>query len=157
MPNSQIAPDFIYVIHIDAPVQKVWDALTKGEHTIHFWGGKDLRIDLRVGGAYEFFDEKSVGHVGVIEEIDAPRRMVLSFDTNGFAGLTEAPSRVTYLIEDRFGGSKLTVTHEGFPPNSQILPGVQAGWPEILSGMKTYLETGKPAAMNEKWVESRRA
>jgi hypothetical protein len=37
---------------------------------------------------------------------------------------------------------KLTVVHDGFDPDSAILPGITEGWPRILSDLKTLLETG---------------
>jgi hypothetical protein len=38
---------------------------------------------------------------------------------------------------------KLTVTHTGFDDGSDVLDGVSQGWPMIISGLKTLLETGK--------------
>jgi hypothetical protein len=37
---------------------------------------------------------------------------------------------------------KLTVVHDGFEPGSAVLPGISEGWPRVLSGLKTLLETG---------------
>jgi hypothetical protein len=37
---------------------------------------------------------------------------------------------------------ELTVVHDGFDPGIAILPNVSQGWPRILSGLKTLLETG---------------
>jgi hypothetical protein len=39
---------------------------------------------------------------------------------------------------------KLTVIHDDFEPGSEMLKGVSEGWPAILSGLKTLLETGEP-------------
>jgi hypothetical protein len=44
---------------------------------------------------------------------------------------------------------KLTVTHDEFPPDSQIFPKISNGWPDILSSLKTLLETGR--AIEFKW------
>lgn len=38
---------------------------------------------------------------------------------------------------------KFTVTHDGFVPGSPVLEGIQGGWPSILSGLETLLETGR--------------
>jgi hypothetical protein len=58
----------------------------------------------------------------------------------------EAPSRVTWEIEERDGGvCMLSVTHdqlEGAPKTAQSVSG--AGWMFVLSGLKTLLETGQP-------------
>jgi hypothetical protein len=42
---------------------------------------------------------------------------------------------------------KLTVTHDGFPEDSVALPNISKGWPAILSGLKSLLETGKVASV----------
>ena len=38
---------------------------------------------------------------------------------------------------------KLTLTHDGFPPNSKVLAAVSHGWPSILSSLKSLLEGGE--------------
>jgi hypothetical protein len=38
---------------------------------------------------------------------------------------------------------RLTVTHDKFPVDSKVYPGVVRGWPAILSSLKTLLETGR--------------
>ena len=39
---------------------------------------------------------------------------------------------------------RLTLTHNGFAPGSQVLPAIAEGWPAVLSSLKTLLETGSP-------------
>jgi uncharacterized protein YndB with AHSA1/START domain len=57
----------------------------------------------------------------------------------------EPRSRVAFDIEDVGHGTvKLTVTHDGFPPGSAVLPAISEGWPAVLSSLKTLLETGSP-------------
>jgi Activator of Hsp90 ATPase homolog 1-like protein len=52
-------------------------------------------------------------------------------------------SRVAFDIEDVGNGVvKLTVTHDGFAPDSTVLPSISQGWPAVLSSLKTLLETG---------------
>ncbi len=61
------------------------------------------------------------------------------------AVLREEPiSRVTFEIEPVADAAvKLTVTHDGFVPGSEMLAGVAGGWPGILSNLKSLLETGE--------------
>jgi hypothetical protein len=57
-------------------------------------------------------------------------------------------SKVTFDIEAvGTGVAKLAVVHDGFPPGSSVLQAISAGWPAVLSSLKTLLETGtaKPA------------
>ena len=59
-----------------------------------------------------------------------------------FAELVKEPrSKVTFELEPFGGTVKLTVIHDDFPPDSEMLKGVRDGWPTILSNLKTLLET----------------
>jgi uncharacterized protein YndB with AHSA1/START domain len=53
-------------------------------------------------------------------------------------------SRVTFDIETCGDGVRLTVTHAQLEPDSPMLSGISRGWPLVLSGLKTLLETGEP-------------
>ena len=142
-------PEFVYVIYIEAPIERVWAALTQGEHTRLYWS-RFVQSDWRVGSRIEFLraDKSKLSHDGEVLEIDPPRRLVMTFDVTP-EGAKEPASRVTYDLAEEDGAVRLTVTHEGFPPDSEVLKGVSAGWPQILSSLKTYLERGSPLAMTD--------
>jgi hypothetical protein len=74
-------------------------------------------------------------------QVDPPRRLVQSFRALwGEHVVAEGTSRVTWEIEPVADSCRLTVTHD------QLRDGVNeqlyGGWPMILSGLKTLLETG---------------
>lgn len=142
-------PEFIYVIYIEAPVAKVWEALTLGEHTRHFWS-RYVQSEWKVGSRVEFLraDKSKLSHDGEVLEIDPPNRLVMTFDVAA-EGMPEPASRVAYDLAEHRGATKLTVTHDNFPPDSKVLPGISSGWPAILSSMKTYLESGAAMTMTE--------
>ena len=52
----------------------------------------------------------------------------------------EGRSKVTFDIEPAGEQVKLTVVHDGFDPGSTVLEGISAGWPKLLSDLKTLLE-----------------
>jgi uncharacterized protein YndB with AHSA1/START domain len=52
----------------------------------------------------------------------------------------ERRSKVTFDIEPAGDQVKLTVVHDGFDPGSTVLEGISAGWPKLLSDLKTLLE-----------------
>jgi uncharacterized protein YndB with AHSA1/START domain len=143
-------PEFVYIIYIEAPAAKVWEALTNGEHTKLFWS-QYVQSDWKLGARVEFLrpDKSKLSHDGVVLEIDPPRRLVMTFDLSP-EGLAEPPSRVTYELAEGAGETKLTVIHEDFPPESKVLPDISKGWPMILSSLKTYLERGAPMGMTER-------
>jgi uncharacterized protein YndB with AHSA1/START domain len=142
-------PEFVYVIYIQAPRTKVWEALTNGEHTKHFWS-RYVQSEWKQGSRVEFLraDKSKLSHDGEVLEIDPPNRLVMTFDVSA-EGIVEPPSRVTYELSEAHGATRLTVIHEGFPPNSEVLPGISNGWPQILSSMKTYLESGAAMRITE--------
>jgi hypothetical protein len=55
--------------------------------------------------------------------------------------------QVVFNIEPHGSLVKLTLTHEGFAEGSELLDGVSKGWPAILSGLKTMLESGTALAI----------
>jgi hypothetical protein len=59
----------------------------------------------------------------------------------------EGPTKVVFTLEPYGNLVKLTVTHEGFVEGSRPLGGISKGWPAILSGLKSLLETGKVLAI----------
>jgi uncharacterized protein YndB with AHSA1/START domain len=142
-------PEFVYVIYIEAPKAKVWEALTNGEHTKNFWS-RYVQSEWRQGSRVEFLraDKSKLSHDGQVLEIDPPNRLVMTFDVSA-EGMAEPPSRVTYELSEQHGAIKLTVIHEDFPPGSKVLEGISNGWPQILSSMKTYLESGVAMRMTD--------
>ena len=76
-------------------------------------------------------------------EVDPPRRLVQSMNALwGEDVKSEGTSRVTWEIEPVGDSCRLVVTHDQLREgaNDQLY----GGWPMILSGLKTLLETGEP-------------
>jgi hypothetical protein len=55
----------------------------------------------------------------------------------------EGYSHCTLLLEPDGETTKLTVTHEMDRPDSKFIGAVSGGWPKILAGLKSLLETGR--------------
>ena len=75
-------------------------------------------------------------------EVDPPRRLVQSFTALWSEEVkSEGTSRVTWEIEPVGDSCRLTVTHDqlGADAHGELY----GGWPMILSGLKTLLETGE--------------
>ena len=58
---------------------------------------------------------------------------------------SEPPRRLSYSWHN-YQMVKLTLIHDDFEFDSEMLKGVSEGWPAILSCLKTLLETGQPLA-----------
>lgn len=88
--------------------------------------------------------------VGTVIESDYPRRLAVSWARPRDEGNAEMTSRVTYDIEVFMEMVKLTLTHEEM--DQEMFESVSFGWPAVISGLKTLLETGTIAeAAGKRW------
>jgi uncharacterized protein YndB with AHSA1/START domain/DNA-binding transcriptional ArsR family regulator len=150
-------PEFVYTTYIQATPERVWQALTDPAFTEQYWGCS-LISDWRKGSAYAVHQRGVViDHPDqVVLESDPYRRLsyawhtftdewgrAFDFDPEWVAHIAAEPrSRVTFDLEEHGATVKLTVTHDGFDEGSEVLAGISDGWPAIISGLKTLLETG---------------
>jgi uncharacterized protein YndB with AHSA1/START domain len=152
----------IYRVYIRATPEAIWEAMTKPEWTVKYGYAPLLEYEMRAGGAFRAHANEGMLALGCPEiisdgeviEADPPRRLVQTWRMTMTPELAaEAFTRVTIEIEPvRAGVTKLTVTHDaaGAPLWGALLrgegeaSGAGGGWSEILSGLKTLLETGEP-------------
>jgi uncharacterized protein YndB with AHSA1/START domain len=141
-------PEFVYVTYIETTPEKLWDALTKSEFTRRYWFNTEVRSDWKVGSPFALVMNGTTTDVGEILEADRPRRLSYTFHhVLSEAGRKERPSKVVFTLEPHGNIVKLTLTHEDFEENSVILDGISKGWPAILSGLKSMLESGTPLSI----------
>jgi uncharacterized protein YndB with AHSA1/START domain len=158
----------VYRIYIKASPQTVWDAITKPEWSVRYGMGGRVEYDLRPGGAYRAYPGEAmkkhgaelgfavpkVAMDGEVLEADPPRRLVHTFRMliGDEATTSEGFTKLTWEIDEvRPGVSKLTVVHdlEGAPLLAAMTSGdmedqgAGGGWPEVISSLKTLLETGE--------------
>jgi uncharacterized protein YndB with AHSA1/START domain len=144
-------PDYIYVVYIQAPCEKVWDALIDPEMNKEYWGRHCNVSDWKVGSRWQhtdYDDRSQVKVVGSVIESDRPHRLVLSWARPEQLGNPDKTSKVTFTIEEQFGSSKLTVIHSEL--DAEMLNAISGGWPPILSSLKTLLETGVSMPMTRR-------
>jgi uncharacterized protein YndB with AHSA1/START domain len=142
-------PKFVYVTYISTTPEKLWNALMDGEMTKDYWGRHRNVSDWQAGSrwSHQDYDNGAVDIVGKVLESDPPRRLVLTWEGGNEHLKDEKPSRVTFLIEPYMEAVRLTVTHDELEPDSGMLHGITAGWPAVLSSLKTMLETGQAMPM----------
>jgi uncharacterized protein YndB with AHSA1/START domain/DNA-binding transcriptional ArsR family regulator len=140
-------PRLVYQIIIQAPRERVWEAITTPEFTSRYYYGSTLRTDLTVGSpfTYHMHDGSPIVEGEVIAS-DPPGRLVHSYHSLWPPMNEDAPTRVTWELESMPGGvTKVTVVHDDFTGETATYKGLQGGgWAWILSNMKTLLETGEP-------------
>ena len=134
----------VFEIYIRTTPERLWEAITNAETRSKYQFGNHVTSDWTPGSSYELTNPKADGALGRGEnlEIDPPRRLVQSFVALwGDDVRSEGTSRVTWEIEPVGDSCRLTVTHDQLREgaNDQLF----GGWPMILSGLKTWLETGE--------------
>lgn len=137
-------PDFVLQTYIRTTQQALWDALTKGEVTQHYYYGARLDTNLQKGGSFRYLaPDGNVILDGEIVEIDPIRRLVSTF----IPSWTDKaqPTQVTFELEPVGEAVKLTITHHEYLKTADA--GVIDGWPVVVAGLKTLLETGKPLGL----------
>ncbi|MCU1586153.1 MAG: transcriptional regulator, ArsR family [Microbacteriaceae bacterium] len=134
----------VYEIYIKTTPERLWDAITDHDIRAKFQFGTHVTSDWKVGSHVEITTTGSPDLFGdgEILEIDPPTRLVHTMIALwGDDVREEGFSRVTWEIEQVADSCRLTVTHDQLRDgaNDQLY----SGWPMILSGLKTWLETGE--------------
>lgn len=146
--------EFVYVTYIETTPEKLWEALTNSAFTRRYWFETEVKSDWKVGSPLALVMSGKVTDTGEILEAERPRRLSYTFKHEVDEDMrNEKPTKVVLTLVPYGNLVKLTVTHEGFATGSKLLDGISKGWPAILSGLKSLLETGKaptipPAALD---------
>jgi len=134
----------IFEIYIRTTPERLWTAITDSEIRSKYHFGLRIDSDWKVGSRFEMSHLQAPGLFGEGEilEVDPPHRLVQSMVALwGDDVRAESTSRITWEIEPVGDSCRLTVTHDQLREgaNEQLY----GGWPMILSGLKTWLETGE--------------
>jgi uncharacterized protein YndB with AHSA1/START domain/DNA-binding transcriptional ArsR family regulator len=135
----------VFEIYIRTTPERLWEAITDPDIRAKYNFGAGIHSDWTPGSQFRMNagpnGEYLLGE-GENLEIDPPRRlvqtMVALFSDEAKA---EGTSRITWEIEPVGDSCRLTLTHDQMREgaNSQLY----GGWPMILSGLKTWLESGE--------------
>ena len=137
--------EFVYVTYIRATPEKVFDAIVNPAVARLYWGHENVS-DWTPGARWEHIranDARTVELMGEVLEIDAPKRLVMSWANASQEGDPDKTSRVAFDIEPYDGMVRLTVTHDRLEAGGGMFNGISKGWPIVLSSMKSYLESGE--------------
>ncbi|HEX3622391.1 MAG TPA: metalloregulator ArsR/SmtB family transcription factor [Acidimicrobiales bacterium] len=134
----------VFEIYIRTTPERLWDAITDDEIRSKYNFGMRTKSDWSPGSRFEMLNPKTGDLLGEGEnlEVDRPRRLVQSMTALwGDDVKSEGATRVTWEIEPVGDSCRLLVTHDQLREgaNEQLY----GGWPMILSGLKTWLETGE--------------
>ncbi len=143
--STTAAPAHVSAIYIRATPEAIWRAITESDFTLRYYYGSAIETDWRPGSPYRMTIDGELQIEGEIVEADPPRRLVQTFHAVWDEGVkADAPTRVTWEISAEMPGvCRVTVIHDGLVVGSSTHEQVSGGWPFILSGLKTLLETGR--------------
>lgn len=142
--STAVGSRFVYVTYIRTTPDRLWKALTSPEFTSQYWLGIRPEADWRVGGAWKLVrPDGTLADAGEITEFDPPRCLAIHWRHEMTPELkAEGWSTCTMVLEPTGEAVKLTVTHTIDRENSKFIVAVAGGWPQILSNLKSFLETG---------------
>ncbi len=134
----------VFEIYIRTSPERLWQAITDPEVRARYQFGARIESDWTRGASYRVWHDAASGSLieGENLEIDPPRRLVQSYRAVWDDDIAAAgTSRVTWEIEPISDSCRLTVTHDQLRTGAD--EHLYGGWPMILSGLKTWLETGQ--------------
>jgi uncharacterized protein YndB with AHSA1/START domain/DNA-binding transcriptional ArsR family regulator len=144
----------VHRVYIKATPQAIWDAITRPEWSRRYGYRPVVKYDLRPGGRFEGLagdgmpgmDPNACVVEGEVVEVDPPYRLVQTWRPTW---LDEPATTLTYEIkEGQDGVCSLTLTHDvrdapqTAAQTAGDVEGAGGGWPEVLSDLKSLLETG---------------
>ncbi|WP_248838617.1 ArsR/SmtB family transcription factor [Frankia sp. AgKG'84/4] len=134
----------IFEIYLRTTPERLWEAITDPEIRSRYQFGARVTSDWTPGSRVEMASPGAPGLLGEGEvlESDPPRRLVHTLTALWSDDVkAEGASRVTWEIEPIADSCRLTVTHDQLREGAH--DELYGGWPMILSGLKTWLETGE--------------
>ncbi|MBB6673357.1 SRPBCC family protein [Cohnella nanjingensis] len=149
---------FAYVTYIATTPEKLWEALTNGDFTEKYWFGRKVQSDWTEGAPVTFrIADGTVAAQGVVLESEPYRRLSYTFQWPEDRTVRERSTKVTFELQPMEAAVKLSLKHEDLLPtdirsehegfNGINGDGINNGWPVILSGLKSLLESGKPLSL----------
>jgi uncharacterized protein YndB with AHSA1/START domain len=134
----------VFEIYIRTTPERLWEAITDPEIRSKYNFGMRVKSDWTPGSRFEMGHANADGLLGEGEilEVDPPRRLVQTMVALWSDDVkAEGTSRVTWEIEPVADSCRLLVTHDQLRDGAN--EELYGGWPMILSGLKTWLETGE--------------
>ncbi len=132
----------VFEIYIKTTPDRLWEAITDSEIRAKYNFGAGVTSTWNPGSPMEMKAGDFLLGDGEIVEADPPIRLVHTLVAH-FSPEAEAEgaTRVTWDIEPVGDSCRLTVTHDQLREGANEQ--VYGGWPMVLSGLKTWLETGE--------------
>jgi len=137
-------PVHIYQVIINVEPHLVWNAIVDGDVTQQYFYGTRVESDWEEGSAIHYYDaDDGVVADGKVLQFEEGHRLEMTFHARWDPALVaEGPVREVWKVDDFNGAATLTVELYDAPVGSKTYDDFTQGFPYIVSGMKTLLETG---------------
>ncbi len=141
--TAPVSDTAVFEIYIKASPQRIWEAITDPEQRAMYNFGVQTLSDWTPGSSYR---SVAPGGVAISEGenliVEPPRLLVQSFTALWSDEVrAQGSTRVTWEIEQVGDSCRLTVVHDRLPESANAE--LYGGWPMVLSGLKTLVETGE--------------
>lgn len=135
---------FVYVTYIGSTSEQLWAALTTPEFMFRYWLGFRTEAEWMAGGAWKrYFPDGRLADTGDIIEFEPPKLLSFRWRHEGRPELAvEGWSVCSMDLEPTGHAVKLTLNHTMDREHSKLIEAVSLGWPQILSNLKSFVETG---------------
>lgn len=135
---------FVYVTYIRTTPEKLWSALTDAEFMQQYWFGMRCESRWTPGSSWRLVSrDGQIFDAGEIVDAEPPRRLVIRWEHQNKPELrAEGASLCTMELEPSGTVVKLSITHTIERAPSKLIEAVSAGWPKVISNLKSLLETG---------------
>ena len=134
----------VFEIYIRTTPERLWEAIVDPDIRSRYNFGAGAFSDWTVGSPVELSAPDAGGPLGEgqVLEVDPPHRLVHTMVALWSDDVrSEGTSRITWEIEPVGDSCRLTLTHDELRDGAN--PELYGGWPMIVSGLKTWLETGE--------------
>ncbi len=138
-------PVHVYKSFIKATAEQVWDAITNPEQTVKYFYGTAVASDWEVGSPMTYsYPDGTLASEGHVISIDEPKRLEFTFQALWDEELkAEGPCREVWALAEMNGMVQLTIEVYDIPADSKTLEDFSNGFPYIVGGLKSLLETGE--------------
>ena len=131
-------------ITIEAPLAKIWDALTRPELVKQYFFGTNLVTDWKIGSPVLFRGEwegKAYEDKGTVLSFDPMKGLSFNY-WSGFSGLEDRPELrqiIRYAIDETPEGVRVSVEQSNVDTQERADHSAK-NWQGVLAGLKKLLE-----------------
>jgi uncharacterized protein YndB with AHSA1/START domain len=143
--STQATTTQVHRVIIEAPIEKVWEVLTKTDVVLPFFFCSVMKTTkLEVGAPVRMRtpNGRATGVVGEVLEFEPPRLFSHTFK---FTNYDDPLCIVRYELKAIEGGTEFTLTSENVPVGTKTEKQMASGGKLIANTLKVYVETGRPA------------